>query len=100
MKNKKERVYAILINLDTEALGQYYDNPQADINNILSSYGFTCEKNNLYLGSQETNAVTCVLAIQHLTKKLPQLSIFLKNIQMLRIEEINDLMPVVYKNKL
>jgi virulence-associated protein VapD len=49
----------------------------------------------MYFGDQNINAVTCVLAAMDLATQLPWFAASVRDIRMLRIEELNDLMPAV-----
>ena len=95
----RQRVYAVTFDMDTNLLSQRYGDPYnnayAEIRKILLSHGFTWQQGSVYFGSETMNAVTCVLAIQDLTKKLPWFAGCVKDIRMLRIEEFNDLLPAV-----
>ena len=44
---------------------------------------------------ERINAVTCVLAAIDLARSLPWFAAAVRDIRMLRIEELNDLMPAV-----
>jgi virulence-associated protein VapD len=87
--------YAISFDLDTEQLKQSYhttsyNNAYADIKRILVPLGFTWQQGSVYFGA-EVNAVQCVLAAQKLSTSLPWFKASVKDIRMLRIEELNDL---------
>jgi len=49
----------------------------------------------VYFGSPDVTSVTCVLATIDLTRLLPWFAVSVRDIRMLRIEELNDLMPVI-----
>lgn len=93
-------MYAITFDLDTQTLEQSYGNPSwrnayADIRNRLSNHGFDWQQGSVYFGSDRVDAVTCVLAIQDLTKTYPWFRPSVRDIRMLRIEENNDLLPAI-----
>ncbi len=95
-----KRVYAISFDLDTDALKLSYPNASwnngyGDIRKILESEGFVNQQGSVYFGGERINAVTCVLAAQRLAQELPWFSASVRDIRMLRIEEFNDLGPVV-----
>lgn len=48
-----------------------------------------------HFGGERINAVTCVLAAIDLAQRLSWFSASVRDIRMLRIEEMNDLMPAV-----
>ncbi len=93
------RVYAIAFDMDIEALranyGDPYNNAYLEIRQILQSHGFSWQQGSVYFGGEEVTAITCVLAAQNLAQSLPWFAVSIRDIRMLRIEELNDLMPVV-----
>src|ERR1700733_10027589 len=95
------RMYAIAFDMDIEALrnsyGDPYNNAYAEIKKILASHGFLWQQGSVYFGGDKINAVTCVLAAIDLSQKLPWFAPAVRDIRMLRIEELNDLMPAVEK---
>lgn len=96
---RKGTVYAIAFDLDIESLRQNYGDPYnggyAEIRRILKSHGFTWQQGSVYFGDESINAVTCVLAASDLARQLPWFAASVRDIRMLRIEEMNDLMPAV-----
>ncbi|NJL30212.1 MAG: virulence factor [Phycisphaerales bacterium] len=92
-------MYAIAFDMDIEALrnayGDPYNNAYMEIRKILREHGFTWQQGSTYFGGNEVNAVTCVLAAIDLAQKLPWFSSSVRDIRMLRIEELNDLMPAI-----
>lgn len=94
-----QRMYAIAFDLDIESLlasyGDPYNNAYAEIRKVLSSHGFNWQQGSVYFGGPDINAVTCVLAAIDLAKQLPWFASSVRDIRMLRIEELNDLMPAV-----
>ena len=91
--------YAISFDLDTAQLQQMYpsaswQNAYGDIKRILTPMGFDWQQGSVYFG-QEINAVHCVLAAQKLSQSLPWFKACVRDIRMLRIEELNDLMPAL-----
>jgi len=59
----------------------------------LLEHGFQWQQGSVYFGSETVTPVTCVLAIQELTKRFEWLRTCARDIRMLRIEENNDLRP-------
>ena len=96
-------VYAIAFDMDIESLrmhyGDPYNNAYGEIRAILKRHGFNWQQGSVYFGGAEVNAVTCVLAAIDLATALPWFSSSVRDIRMLRIEELNDLMPAVQKPK-
>lgn len=94
------RMYAITFDLDTLTLEQAYGGPSwrnaySEIRNALNAFGFNWQQGSVYFGDDKVNAVTCVLAVQDLTKKFPWFRSSVRDIRMLRIEENNDLSPAI-----
>jgi len=93
------RMYAIVFDMDIESLrandGYPYSNAYFEIRQILEAHGFNWQQGSTYFGGERINAVTCVLAAVDLAKKLPRFAASVRDIRMLRIEELNDLMPAV-----
>src|SRR6266436_4908879 len=96
---KEGRVYAIAFDMDIEQLranyGDPYNNAYLEIRKVLQKHGFTWQQGSVYFGDERINAVTCVLAVIDLSKTLPWFAASVRDIRMLRIEELNDLMPAV-----
>ncbi|WP_418735866.1 hypothetical protein [Desulfovibrio sp.] len=91
--------YAISFDLDTARLQQMYStsswqNAYGDIKRILTPLGFDWQQGSVYFG-QNVNAVQCVLAAQKLSQSLTWFKDCVRDIRMLRIEELNDLMPAL-----
>jgi virulence-associated protein VapD len=92
-------VYAIAFDMDVEQLrtnyGDPYNNAYLEIRRVLQRHGFTWQQGSMYFGGPEVTAVTCVLAAQDLARSLPWFAASVRDIRMLRIEELNDLMAAV-----
>jgi virulence-associated protein VapD len=92
-------VYAIAFDMDIDQLranyGDPYNNAYLEIRRVLQRHGFAWQQGSVYFGGQEVTAVTCVLAAQDLARSLPWFAASVRDIRMLRIEELNDLMPAV-----
>jgi virulence-associated protein VapD len=99
----RARVYAIAFDMDIESLrmhyGDPYNNAYGEIRAILKRHGFNWQQGSVYFGGAEVNAVTCVLAAIDLSTALPWFSSSVRDIRMLRIEEVNDLMPAVQQRR-
>src|SRR6266513_2136482 len=93
------RIYAIAFDMDIESLrsnyGDPYNNAYLEIRRVLLRHGFTWQQGSVYFGDERINAVTCVLAAIDLSRTLPWFAASVRDIRMLRIEELNDLMPAV-----
>ena len=91
--------YAISFDLDTAQLQQVYPNASwqnayGDIKKVLIPLGFDWQQGSVYFGSN-INAVQCVMAAQKLSQTLSWFKPCVRDIRMLRIEELNDLMPAL-----
>ncbi len=62
---------------------------------VLQRHGFTWQQGSVYFGGENINAVTCVLAAIDVSAQLKWFAASVRAIRMLRIEELNDLMPAV-----
>lgn len=95
-----DRVYAIAFDMDTDTLqksypGTSWTNAYTEIKKVLDRHGFVRQQGSVYFGGPNVNAVTCVLASFDLAKSLSWFAISVRDIRMLRIEEMNDLLPAV-----
>ena len=96
-------MYAIVFDLDQDTLEKTYHGPchtdaYSDIRKTLEGRGFTRQQGSVYFGDgDQVNAVACVLAVMELTRQHPWFARSVTDIRMLRIEDSNDLMPVVKK---
>lgn len=103
MPTPEGRVYAIACDMDIESLRQHYGDPYnnayLEIRRVLQAHGFNWQQGSVYFGGEEINAVTCVLAAIDLSRTLPWFSASVRDIRMLRIEELNDLMPAVQQGR-
>lgn len=92
-------MYAISFDMDIESLrqayGDPYNNAYIEIRRVLERHGFNWQQGSVYFGGEKINAVTCVLAAIDLSKTLPWFAASVRDVRMLRIEELNDLMPAV-----
>jgi len=93
-------MYAIIFNIDTNFLVTYYDdniskNAHNNIRLFMEKNNFTWQQGEVYFGNEKINAVSCVITIQNLLKKYPWFNFCVKNLKMLRIENIEDLMPTL-----
>lgn len=93
------RMYAIAFDMDIESLRQHYGDPYnnayLEIRKVLKRHGFEWQQGSVYFGGDSINAVTCVLAAIDLSRSLPWFAASVRDIRMLRIEELNDLMPAI-----
>ena len=99
-KTGGNRVYAVAFDMDTDTLQKSYHNTSyqnayTDIRRVLEKHGFTWQQGSVYFGGDSITAVTCVLAVMDLARSYSWFSASIRDIRMLRIEEMNDLMPAV-----
>jgi virulence-associated protein VapD len=95
-------MYAIAFDLDTTELQQQYPDPgqswrnaYEDIRKTLLPLGFNWQQGSVYFGDQNVDAVRCVLAAQSLSKTYPWFKGCVRDVRMLRIEDLNDLSPAL-----
>ncbi len=94
-------MYAIAFDLDQDTLSKTYGvptytNAYNDIKKVLSEYGFNRQQGSVYFGdASKVDAVSCVLAVQNLTKRFNWFAPSVTDIRMLRIEDNNDLKPAI-----
>jgi virulence-associated protein VapD len=93
-------MYAIIFDLDTEILKQVYPTPSytnayADVRNYLTTRGFQWVQGSGYFGDDTIDAVKCMRTVEKLGRKYPWFTAAVRDVRMLRIEENNDLLPVL-----
>ena len=97
--NTEKRMYAVAFDMDIESLranyGDPYNNAYVEIRKVLQGHGFTWQQGSMYFGGEKINAVSCVLAVIDVSTRLEWFAASVRDIRMLRIEELNDLMPAV-----
>ncbi|HJZ90166.1 MAG TPA: virulence factor [Gemmataceae bacterium] len=94
-------VYAIAFDMDIEQLrihyGDPYNNAYLEIRRVLEEHQFQWQQGSVYFGGPAVTAATVMVAVIDLTTRLPWFAASVRDIRMLRIEELNDLMPVVQR---
>jgi virulence-associated protein VapD len=94
-------VYAIAFDMDIEQLrvhyGDPYNNAYVEIRRVLEGQGFLWQQGSVYFGGSAVTAASVMVAVIELTARLPWFAASVRDIRMLRIEELNDLMPVVQR---
>lgn len=99
LSKKSQRVYAVIIDVDFDILEQILVDARSsaygEIKVILQRHGFKQQQGNFYFGGEHIDAVGCVLAVQDLAKQLPWFRASVRSLKMLRIEEVNDLLPAI-----
>ena len=98
---REETVYAIAFDMDIEQLrvhyGDPYNNAYLDIRRVLERHHFQWQQGSVYFGDASVTAATVMVAVIDLTTQLPWFAASVRDIRMLRIEELNDLLPVVQR---
>jgi virulence-associated protein VapD len=94
-------VYAIAFDMDIEQLrihyGDPYNNAYLEIRRVLEGHQFHWQQGSVYFGGPAVTAASVMVAVIDLTTQLPWFAASVRDIRMLRIEELNDLMPVVQR---
>ena len=94
-------MYAIAFDMDIEQLrihyGDPYNNAYLEIRRVLEGHQFQWQQGSVYFGGPAVTAATVMVAVIDLTTRLPWFAASVRDIRMLRIEELNDLMPVVQR---
>lgn len=94
-------VYAVAFDMDIEQLrihyGEPYNNAYLEIRRVLEGHQFQWQQGSVYFGGPAVTAASVMLAVIDLTTRLPWFAASVRDIRMLRIEELNDLMPVVQR---
>ena len=93
------QTYAISLDMDIESLRANYGDPcnnaYVEIRQIFRRHGFNWQQSSMYFGGAAINTVTCVQAVMDVSPQLGWFAASVRDIRMLRIEELNDLMPAV-----
>ena len=98
---KEGTVYAIAFDMDIEQLrshyGASYNNAYVEIRRILEEHQFQWQQGSVYFGGPNVTVTSVMVAVIDLTTRLPWFAASVRDIRMLRIEEWNDLKPVVQR---
>jgi virulence-associated protein VapD len=95
------RMFAIAFDLDTEMLQQVYPgeswrNAYAEIKKVLVAEGFDWQQGSVYFGrSDKMTMVRCMKAGRKLARELPWFRAAVRDMRMLRIEDNNDMLPML-----
>ncbi|MBX9580004.1 MAG: virulence factor [Gemmataceae bacterium] len=94
-------MYAIAFDLEIAQLRVHYGDPSnnayLEIRKVLEEHGFTWQQGSVYFGNPAVTAATVTVAVIDLTTRLPWFAASVRDIRTLRIEELNDLMPIVQR---
>lgn len=90
--------YGIIIELDNEILkklyvGDSFEKAYSDIRAFFEERNFKYVSNSFYYG--EMPPIEAILVCKELSKKFDWLYPSVKNIELIRISERNDLMPII-----
>jgi virulence-associated protein VapD len=98
-EKRNGRVYAIAFDIDTQVaervMGDTWKSCYGMIERGLAAHGFTRMQGSLFFGTPESNSVTCMLAVRDLDDRHAWFGRIVKDLRMFRIDENNDLMPVL-----
>lgn len=98
---RESTVYAIAFDMDIDQLrihyGDPYNNAYLEIRRILERHHFNWQQGSVYFGDASVTAATVMVAVIDLATQLTWFAASVRDIRMLRIEELNDLMPVVQR---
>lgn len=96
---KVRRVYALAFDLDTSVAeklcGPNWRGCYDKIALVFGEFGFTRKQGSVYFGSDESDAVQCVMAVQEADRRFAWFGRSLRDLRMLRVDEDNDLMPAI-----
>ncbi len=94
-------VYAVAFDMDIEQLRVHYGDPcnnaYLEIRRILERHHFQWQQGSVYFGDASVTAATVTIAVIDLATQLPWFAAAVRDLRMLRIEELNDLMPIVQR---
>jgi virulence-associated protein VapD len=94
-------VYVIAFDMDIEQLRLHYGDPDnnayLEIRRALEGHGFQWQQGSVYFSGTAVTAATVMVAVIDLATQLPWFPASVRDIRMLRIEELNDLMPGVQR---
>ena len=97
---RNKRVYAIAFDLESKVAerlcgpnwrGTCYEK----IERVMGEHGFRRQQGSLYFGDENSDAVTCVMAVQDLDNRYAWFGRAVRDLRMLRIDEDNDLLPAL-----
>lgn len=96
---RTKRVYAIAFDLDTkiaeQLCGDSWKGCYEKIGRVLAEHGFSMQQGSLYFGTPDSDAVTCIMAVQDLDRRFGWFGRAVRDLRMLRIDEDNDLRPAL-----
>ena len=99
-RRERGRVYAVAFDFDVQLLEQLYPstswrNACSDVRRFLEENGFENKQGSVYFSLEDIGPVECIAVVQDLAELYDWFTPSLKDIRMLRIDENNDLMPIL-----
>jgi virulence-associated protein VapD len=94
-------MYAIAFDLNQDKLmaaypGASYKNAYKEIEACLAKHNFIHQQGSVYFGDMDkVTVVSCIMAVIDLTTACPWFAASVSDVRMLRIEDNNDLMPII-----
>ncbi len=97
-------MYAVTFDFDTETLERLYHNESwrnaySDVRRFLENNGFENKQGSVYFAIDEIDATECIATLQELAEEYDWFTPSLRDIRMLRIEENNDLLPILDRTR-
>ena len=97
-------MYGITFDFDPSLLERLYPNQSwrnadSDVRRFFEENGFENKQGSIHFALDDVDAVECVALVQDLAETYDWFTPSLKDIGMLRIEESNDLMPILDRKK-
>lgn len=97
-------MYAITFDFDVEMLERFHHNESwrnaySNVRRFLEDSGFENKQGSVYFALEDIDAVECIAVVQDLAERFDWFTPSLNDIRMLRIEESNDLMPVIDRQR-
>lgn len=86
-------MYAIIFDFDVNSMRSEFNSKEIKI--FMENNGFEFIPENVFLGKDPIDSVTCVLTVQRLKNIYPWFATCVKSARMLRIEEDTDLLPAI-----
>ena len=100
VKRKATRVYAIAFDLDTAMAERLCGSTwrgtcYAKIEAVFAEFGFSRVQGSVYFGDQESNPVSCIMAVEAADIRFAWFGKVVRDLRMLRVDEDNDMMPLI-----
>jgi len=103
-QERSSRVFAICFDLMIDAIRAHYRGHETqayhDIRRVLESHKFKHMQGSLYFSRPNGTAVDVFMAIKDIQETYPWFNKVVRDLRMFRIEENNDLMPLIGQQSL